>query len=452
MLGREVTSGKAPAGRSTGLPGRVDEFIQASGHLGGAGIPRREVGTRMLLRTYIIRRLLLVMPLVLGVMSITFLLISAMPVQQRLVSSFGQPPRHAIGGYEPTVPCSTLGINQSGNCPNPLYQRLTHELGLDRPLVVQWGIYMLNTLEFKWGYVDNDSAAVGFESIARGQTVTTVLAWFLPYTIELGLMALAMILAITFSVGRRAAQYRNRPFDQAARVLSFSGFAIPTFLLASLMLMGFVILVGASSGYISHTPWCPVGEITFAEFYGSWPQNGCFAGGQYPLWLTGSIVSHPTGFPTLDAALHGQGWLALDTLLRMFIPAFVIAYGSIAFLLRFVRNSMLEEMGLDYVRTARAIGLPERTVMKRHVGRNSLNVTITVLGLTLAGFFGGFPVLELVYHLNGVGLILAESLVAPFDFGLLFGSTLLFAFLTIFANLIVDVLYAILDPRVRLGS
>ena len=135
----------------------------------------------------------------------------------------------------------------------------------------------------------------------------------------------------------------------------------------------------------------------------------------------------------------------------MILPALVIAYGAIAGLLRFVRNSMLEVMNLDYVRTARAKGVPESTVVRRHAGRNSLNVTVTVLGLTFAFFVGGFPIIESVFSLWGVGRLLTYAIEIPLDYGLVFGSTLLFTYLVVFANIIVDVTYAILDPRVRLG-
>src|SRR5208283_3431434 len=156
-----------------------------------------------------------------------------------------------------------------------------------------------------------------------------------------------------------------------------------------------------------------------------------------------------TGFPTVDALYHGQGWLALDSIIRMTLPALVIAYGSIASLLRYVRNSMLEVMNLDFIRTARAKGVPESQVVRRHAGRNSLNVTITILGLTFAGFIGGFPIIELIFNLKGVGLMLAYSILPPYDFGLIFGTTLLFTVIVVIANIIVDVMYAYLDPRVR---
>jgi peptide/nickel transport system permease protein len=292
-------------------------------------------------------------------------------------------------------------------------------------------------------------------SYIQDKPVTTVLSWFLPYTLELAALSLAIILLVAIPLGNLAAVNRNRPVDQSARILSFSGFALPGFLLASLALMGAVIALGSGTGFFVHPPWCPSGETSFAEFQGSWPVNTCFqlTGNAYPSWLTDGYVSHPTGFPTVDALIHGENWLAIDSVLRMLIPAMTIAFGSIALLLRFVRNSMLEVMNLDFVRTARAEGIPERTVIKRHAGRNSLNVTVTVLGLTFAYFIGGFPITELVFQLRGVGYLLALSVQATngIDFGIVFGATLLFTFIVVIANIIVDVLYAYLDPRVRLG-
>jgi ABC-type dipeptide/oligopeptide/nickel transport system permease component len=397
---------------------------------------------------YLVRRLLLVIPIIIGVMTITFILVSALPISDRLTASFGPPPRNAPGGYNPTVQCSLIGINQSGNCTNPLYAHRTHQLGLDQPVTTQWAIWMYNSLTFKWGYTNNFSTAASELSIIKGEPVTTVLGWLLPYTLELAILSLAIILIVAIPLGNLAAVYRNRPIDQASRIISFSGFALPAFLLGTVLLMAFVISLGPVYGW--HDPTCS-GESFYNFFYGSWPTQFCYANGQWPAWLTAGVISSPTGFPTIDAALHGQWWLALDTILRMVLPALVIAYGTIAILLRFVRNSMLEVMNLDYVRTARSKGVPEGTVIKRHAGRNSLNVTITVLGLTFAFFIGGFPVVETVFNLNGVGRILVYSIEAPYDFGLIFGTTLLFTFLVVFANIIVDVLYAYLDPRVRLG-
>src|SRR5271170_509897 len=380
---------------------------------------------------YIVRRLLLVIPVVLGVMTITFILVTGIPTSERCLAEIGPPPIHggAAARAEYYAHCDT-------------------KLGLNHPITTQWGYYMANTLTFQWGVVGNDSTAATVVPAIAGQPVTTALGWLLPYTIELAVFSLAIILIVAIPLGRLSAVYRNRPIDQASRVMSFSGFAIPTFLLGSLSLIGAVLII---TNY--HWAGC---SGPFLEVYGSWPRAGCMVGSSpsnnnYPVWLQFGTVSTPTGFPTVDAAIHGQWVVAGDTILRMVFPALIIAYGSIALLLRFVRNSMLEVMNLDFIRTARAKGVPEATVVKRHAGRNSLNVTITVLGLTFAFFIGGFPIIEEVFGLQGVGRALALSVQQPYDLGLIFGTTILFTFIVVFANIIVDVVYAFLDPRVRLG-
>jgi len=411
---------------------------------------------------YIVRRLILLVPIIIGVMTITFVLVSALPISNRLTAVYGDPSPRATWVYNPTLnpgqgPCP--GLPNTHTCSNPVYQRDIHALGLDQPVPVQWGIYIFNSLTFQWGTVSNHSSAAILISSIHGLPVITVLSWYLPYTIELAVLSLLIILVISIPLGNLSAVNRNRPVDQAARIMSFSGFALPGFLLASLVLTAFVIGVGSNTGYHVYSPWCPSGATLYGEFTGSWPVSSCFGGiggaTSYPSWIhNNGIYSTPTGFPTVDALIAGQYWLALDTIIRMILPALVIAFGTIAILLRFVRNSMLEVMNLDFVRTARSEGIPERTVIKRHAGRNSLNVTITVMGLLFAFFIGGFPIIEEVFNLNGVGLMLAYSVQnssGPIDFSLVFGTTLLFTFIVVFANIIVDVLYAYLDPRVRLG-
>ncbi len=409
---------------------------------------------------FVIRRSILIVPVIVGVMTITFALVSALPVDQQLIAHFGQPSPHDPWIYNPVLQPGQGTCPPAPNtktCPNLFLKTALAKLGLNQPLPVQWGVYIYNSLTFQWGTVNNHSTVSETYPDLKGLPVTTVLAWYLPYTLELAALSLVIILLISIPLGNLSAVNRNRPVDQAARVLSFSGFAMPSFLLASFLLMGFVILIGSASAhpYFTYSPWCPSGEITFTEFFGSWPSPQCFGTtGVLPSWIAAGVHTAPTGFPTIDALIHGQPWLSLDTLIRMALPALAIAFGSIAVLLRFVRNSMLEVMNLDFVRTARAEGIPSKTVVTRHAGRNSLNVTITVLGLTFAFFIGGFPVIEYVFHLNGIGLILAYSIQpspGSVDFGLIFGTTLLFTFIIVIANIIVDILYAYLDPRVRLG-
>jgi len=416
----------------------------------------------MRMLTYVIRRLALVVPVVIGVMTIVFVLVSALPVYNQLVAAFGNPNPHDPCGYQPTCPCSDIYPGEKGTCSNPVYVRLTHELGLDRPVFERYFLYIYHAFTFQWGTVANQSAVEAEYPFAKNVPVTKFLGEMLPSTIELATLSLIIILAIAIPLGNLGAVNRNRPIDQASRVISFSGYAIPPFLLGSFVLIGVFYLLYPHTGLDVHTPWCPSGEVLYAfngpsELSGSWPAPGCYSGTvsiatNCPLWLASCLVSHPTGFPTYDAVYHGQYWIAVDSLIRMILPALVVAYGSIAILLRFVRNSMLEVMNLDYIRTARAKGVPEAKVISKHAGRNSLNVTVTVLGLTFAGFLGGFPIIEEVFYLNGVGraLVLAAQ-PGGYDFAVIYGSTILFTYLIVSANLIVDVLYAYLDPRVRLG-
>jgi len=389
---------------------------------------------------YIIRRALLLVPVLLGVMTITFILISAIPVQQRLVSAFGSPKT----GTGPYIACPG-GV---GVCKNPWYWNGLHTLGLDQPIPVQWGKYMYNVFTLHWGYT-SASSDLPSAGIPGGIPITQILSWYMPYTLELAAFSLILILILAIPVGNRAAVYRNRPFDQGARILSFSGFALPNFLLASILLLAFVVLSG---GFIvicgGHaTPWdlwwgLPPG----LPGYACPPYNGAV-----PNWIGSFGQTYPTHFYTIDALIHGQPLIALDSIRRLILPALTIAYGSVAGILRFVRNSMLEVMNLDYIRTARAKGVPEAVVISKHAGRNSLNVTVTVLGLTFAFFIIGFPITELIFNLRGIGLLFTYSILQPYDFGTIFGTTLVFSIIVVLANIIVDVIYAYLDPRVRLG-
>jgi peptide/nickel transport system permease protein len=402
----------------------------------------------MKLWVYIVRRILLLIPVLLGVMTITFVMVSAIPIGQRLVSQFGT----SKFGSGPQVLCSRFNLppppNGSRFCPNPWYVNGIRELGLNQPLPLQWGHYMYNTFTGQWGYTSAHSLlpTVG---VPGGIPVLTVLSWYLPYTLELAIISLVMIWFLSFPIGNRAAVQRNRPFDQGARLLSFSGFALPTFLLAGGTLLGAVLLTGGFThicGGVA-TPW--------DLWYGLPPDPTGYAcapwGGAQPSWIGQYGQTMPTHFPTVDALLNGKPLIAADTIRRLILPAFTVAFGSVAGILRFVRNSMLEVLSLDYIKHARAIGVSERQVITRHAGRNALNVTLTVLGLTFAFFIAGFPVTELIFGLRGIGLLFTYAVRPPYDFGVIFGTTIVFTIIVVVANIIVDIFYAYLDPRVRLG-
>jgi peptide/nickel transport system permease protein len=383
--------------------------------------------------TYIARRLLLILPVIFGVMTITFVLVSLVPTSVRIGAYIGPNARDAKPG-------------------SALWDQAIATLGLNKPVPVQWGIYIYNSLTLNWGFTDPHSTAS--TGAAIGQTsypVISVLGWYLPYTLELATLSLILILMISIPLGNLSAAYQNRALDQATRVFSFSGFAFPTYLLAWVVLLGALELSGGL------TPACNGLSAHYFTWSGSWPQPACLPGSPatLPDWIGSHLQTSPTGFPTVDALIHwntGSGpYLAFESVKRMLLPAAVIAFGSIAGILRFVRNSMLEVMNLDFIRTARAKGVPERQVINHHAGRNSLNVTVTVLGLTFAFFITGFPIIELVFNLRGVGYLLALSIQPLYDYGLIFGSTLLLTIIVVIANILVDITYAYLDPRVRLG-
>ena len=396
----------------------------------------------MKMSVYIIRRALLLIPVIIGVMTITFLIIQAIPIQERVSSYYLCSGHGGVSPCTPTVPCST-GSTQL--CPNPAYTTAIHQLGYDQPVFIQWATYIYHSLTLNWGYTGSQSEASHYFAFAGQTPVSTVLSYFLPYTLELAAVSLFLILLLAIPLGNYSAVYRNRPIDQVSRVLSFSGFALPGFLLAVLALTAVTVLSGGFGQVCNGT------STPYAEWHGSWPEVGCLQGGQYPSWIGPYLQTAPTGFPTVDAVLHQNWYLAWESFKRLLVPALVITFGGIAAILRFVRNSMLEVMNLDFVRTARAKGVAERQVISRHAGRNSLNVTVTVLGLTFAGFIAGFPIIEDIFGLRGIGLVLVYSIQPQFDYGLIFGTTLLFTIIVVIANILVDILYAYLDPRVRLG-
>jgi ABC-type dipeptide/oligopeptide/nickel transport system permease component len=380
---------------------------------------------------YITRRALLVLPVVVGVMTVTFILVSQIPTATRI----------AAFNTGRDVKPGTLAWNQS-----------VAALGLNKPIPVQWGIYIWNSFTLHWGYTSpRSTATIGANLGQTSYPVAQVLSWYLPYTLELAALSLIIILVVAIPLGNLSAVYRNRPIDQGTRVLSFSGFAFPQFLLATVVLLGAIELTGGL------TPACNGLSAHYFDWYGSWPQAACLPGAPatLPSWIGSHFQTSPTGFPTVDALLHWNSpsgpYLVAQSIQRLVLPAAVIAFGYVASILRFVRNSMLEVMNLDFVRTARAKGVPERQVVNRHAGRNSLNVTVTVLGLTFAFFIAGFAVIERVFDLRGIGYLLALSIQPIQDFGLIFGTTLLLTFIVVAANLIVDVTYAYLDPRIRLG-
>ncbi len=256
------------------------------------------------------------------------------------------------------------------------------------------------------------------QSSVTHDAVTHDLGQFIPATAELALYAvfLASIVGVTFGV--ISALRRNRPSDHALRFTSLAGISMPTFWLALLAL--------------------------YFGFY----RLGWFPGAER-LDPGTNPPPHVTGLYTIDALLAGNLGLYWQALHHLLLPALVLAAFSISLLTRFTRSAVLEVVGNDYVRAARAKGLPERVVIVRYILRAALPSVVTVLGLVFANVLTGAVLVEKIFSWPGIGQYAYEAAV-NLDVPAIAGVSLFVAFVYITVNFIVDVLYGIIDPRIRI--
>lgn len=288
--------------------------------------------------------------------------------------------------------------------------RVTKQLGLDRPLVFQYGDYLRSLVEGNWGI-----------SLASKEPVLSGIVTRAPATLELVLSAILIALVVGIPLGVVAALRRGGGPDAGVRVGSVFGISMPVFWLG-------LLLQALFSGKLG---WLP-------------------ATGRLSLETTVlHPIPHTTGFAVFDALVAGD-WAGLhDALSHLVLPALTLAAYPTALVARMTRGSMLDVLGQDYIRTARTFGLSERLVVWRLALRNAFPPTLTVVGLSLAYLLTGTFFVELVYDWPGIGQYATNALLS-LDYPVIMGITLFGAigFLTI--NLLVDILQARLDPRVRL--
>lgn len=280
--------------------------------------------------------------------------------------------------------------------------------GLDKPLPVQFLTYLSNVLHGDLG-----------TSQQSHRSVVTDLAEYVPATFELALFSIVLSLLIGVSFGILAAVTRDRWPDQLLRVVSLGGVSMPTFWIA---LMAF---------YLLFFKW------------GILPGGGRLDPTQDP-------PAHITGLYTVDALLHGQWSLFGSALYHLVLPGLVLATYTIGLLLRFTRASVLEILGNDYVRAARAKGLPERVVILRHVLRPALVSIITVAGVAFGSLLSGAVLVENIFSWPGLGKYAYQSAI-NLDLPAILGVSLVVAVVYIALNLLVDLLYGVIDPRIRLA-
>ncbi len=282
---------------------------------------------------------------------------------------------------------------------------LREQLNLDRPALLQFSDYLLGVLRGDLG-----------RSLKTGAPVLAEIVERLPATIELSL--LATIAGILFGVplGVLSATRPNGPLDHGVRVASLLGVSMPAFLLALILQLVFAVWLG----------WLPVSG------------RGD----------TLAVVAPITGFAILDGLLRGDLRAAGDALRHIVLPTAVLAAFLAATLARYVRNAMLETLGEDYVRTARAKGLPRRSVVYGHALRNAMLPALAVVGLKFAEMLAGAILTETIFAWPGIGRYMFEA-IRNRDFPVIQGATLVFALIYVTAALLVDLLQGLLDPRVR---
>jgi peptide/nickel transport system permease protein len=281
-----------------------------------------------------------------------------------------------------------------------------HHYGLDRPLPVRYWLYLEHLAQGDLG-----------ESSLTHDAVRHDLAQFIPATAELALLSILIAAVVGIPLGVIAAMRRNRPTDHALRVVSLGGISMPTFWIALVAL--------------------------YVGFY----KLGWFPGADR---LDPGVTPPPskTGLYTIDSLLAGDWSLFAQSLHHLILPALVLAAFNVSLLTRYTRSAVLEVSGNDYVRAARAKGLPERVVVRRYILRAALPSVITVLGLVFANVLTGAVLVETIFSWPGIGQYAYHAAV-NLDVPAIAGVSLFVAVVYITVNFVVDVLYGVIDPRIR---
>jgi peptide/nickel transport system permease protein len=312
---------------------------------------------------YLARRVLTLLPILLLMSIIVFALIRMIP---------GDPIDVMYGGE---------GMDEARRA------ALSREMGLDQPIVIQYGRWLLRAVTGDLG-----------NSYRAGMPVMQLIGQRLPATLWLSLSAMFLSLLVALPLGLLAAVKRNSGADMGATAFAILGISMPNFWSGILLVLIFSIWLGwlPSIGYVS-----PLDDL----------------------------------------------WLSIRHLI---LPAITLGWALAGVTTRLARSSLLEELGKDYVRTARGKGLSERAVLLRHTLRNALIPTVTMIGLQMGFLIGGTVVVETVFAWPGIGLLVVDSIFAR-DYPVVQGVVLVIAVLVVLINLLVDVTYTVLDPRIRLS-
>ena len=343
------------------------------------------------LRTYVLRRLLLAIPVLIGAVIVIFAVIQFLPVGMR-VSLFITDPKQA-----------------------KFWQNIARDNGLYDPIYVQFYYWIKGLV------VDHN---LGLD--INGVPVFTAIMDRLPATVEIVMYASPLIVFIGITLGVMSGSNKDKPIDQASRILAIMGTSLPSFWFGIVLLSIFYAGLG----------WFP-------------PQR---YGAEVLTYLTAahSPWRWHTGLLTIDSLINGQLWIFVDAVRHLVLPISVLALLNSAVMVRVTRSSMLEALGKDYISAAKAKGLSRKEVVNIHARRNALIPAITISGLMIAGLLTGVVITETVFNMGGIGQYAADS-ARTLDIPPVIGYALMSAVVFVISNLIVDVLYAYIDPRIRLG-
>ena len=329
------------------------------------------------------KRLLLVIPNLIGVVIVTFLLTRALP---------GDPAAYFAG---PAADKQAI-------------EQIRVKLGLDKPLIVQFGRYVSDLAHGDLG-----------NSLSTGQPVVTEIKNRLPASAELTLFGLILSIAIAVPLGILAAVKQGSWIDHTCRVVATAGVSLPVFFTGLLLVYVFYFKLGWSPA--------PLGRIDV--FYSPPPQI--------------------TGFYLIDSLRARNLESFRASLSQLLLPGFTLGIFSLAPIARMTRASMLAVLASNFVRTARASGLDNRTVIITYAFRNAMLPVVTTLGMVFSFLLGANVLVEKVFAWPGIGSYAVEALITS-DFAPVQGFVLTMAILYVVLNLIIDLLYGVIDPRVRL--
>ncbi|MET0633249.1 MAG: ABC transporter permease [Xanthobacteraceae bacterium] len=333
----------------------------------------------------ILKRLLVAVPSLIGVVIVTFLLTRALP---------GDPAAYFAG------PAAT----------QEAIEQIRVKLGLDKPLYLQFVRYVGDLARGDLG-----------TSLTTGQSVAHEIRTRLPASAELTLLGLIVSMAIAIPLGIVAATRPGSLVDHVCRVLATAGVSLPVFFTGLILVYVFYYILG----------WAPAPLGRLDVFFSPPP--------------------HVTGFYLIDSAIAGNGEAFVASLKQLVLPAVTLGIFSLAPIARMTRASMLAVLSSDFVRTARASGLSPFTVVVTYAFRNAMLPVITTLGMVFSFLLGANVLVEKVFAWPGIGSFAVEALIAS-DFAPLQGFVLTMAVMYVALNLIIDILYGVIDPRVRIEA